>query len=153
MKPNSILTLGRKLRASERGTLSVELALSTLFLLPMLTGLLHYGGVIHQTMQLRQAARAGVEYAMTYPSDTTGITQAVTTSSAMNTTGVVVTVNQFCECPDGTSISCTASTCASGAKVDGFLRVTVTQPPRPILQFFPIASGSLIQGSAVMRVR
>lgn len=153
MKPNSIRAFWRKLRASERGNLSVELALSTLFLLPMLTGLLHYGGVIHQTMQLRQAARAGVEYAMTYPSDTTGIQQAVTTSSAMNSTGIVVTVNQFCECPDGSSVSCTATTCASGAKIDGFLRVTVTQPPQPIVKFFPISSETLLRGSAVMRVR
>jgi Flp pilus assembly protein TadG len=151
MKPNRILTLWRKLRASERGNLSVELALSTLFLLPMLTGLLHYGGLFHQTMQLRQAARAGVEYAMTYPSDTTGIEQAVTTSSAMSSTGIVVAVNQFCECPDGTSVSCTG-TCASGGKISAFVDVIVTQPPNPIVQFFPLGSETLVRGRAVMRV-
>ncbi len=151
MKPLRILTLWRKLRASERGNLSDEHALPTLFLLPMLTGLLHYGGLLHQTMQLRQAARAGVEYAMTYPSDTTGITQAVTTSSAMSSTGVVVAVNQFCECPNGTSVVCTG-TCAPGEKLLAFVGVTVTQPPNPIVQFFPLASDTLVRGSAVMRV-
>lgn len=152
MKTKNILTLFRNFHASERGNFSVELGLSCLFLLPMLAGLLHYAGVIQQTMQLRQAARAGVEYAITYPTDTAGITQAVTSSSAMDSTGIAVAVNLFCECPDGTSVSCTG-TCASGASMNGYVRVTVSQPPHMLLQFFDFAPGSVLKGQAIMRVR
>lgn len=152
MITKNIWTLFRNFHASERGNFSVELGLSSLFLLPMLAGLLHYAGVIQQTMQLRQAARAGVEYAITYPSDVTGITQAVTSSSAIDSTGMAVDVNLFCECPNGTSVSCT-STCASGGPGDGYIRVTVTQPPHLYLQFFDFAPGSVLTGMAVMRVR
>lgn len=152
MKPWRFIKSHRVLTICERGNFSVEFALVSVVLIVMLTGLFQYAAVIHQTMQLNQAARAGVEYAMTYPSDTTGIQQTIISSSAMNTTSIAVTVNQFCECPDGTAVACTG-TCASGLQSNAFIRVDVTQPAKGPLQSSGFLSDSTVQASAVMRVR
>lgn len=142
----------RALLACERGNITIEFALISFVFLAMLFGLFEYGARIHQTMQLSQAARAGVEYAMTYPSDNAGIQATVTNSTAMDTASMTVAVDQFCECPDGSPAGC-SDTCSPGQLSNAYIRVTASQPPKAPLYASGFLSGSPIQASAVMRVR
>lgn len=152
MSTGHFLRLWRRLAKSERGSFSVEFALVSIVLVPLLLGVFQYAALIQQTMQLSQAARVGVEYAITYPSDTAGIEQSVANSSGMNTTGLAVSVNQFCECPDGTPVACT-DTCSSGLQGNAYINVAVSQPARGPLQSAGFLSDSSVQTSATMRVR
>lgn len=152
MKTARFIRQFRSFAANERGAIVVEFALISTALLTMLLGLFQFAAWIHQTMQLNQAARAGVEYAMTYPSDTAGIQQTVINSSVMNASGLTVTVAQFCECPDGTPVACDG-TCASGLQGNAYIRLQLSQPARGPLQSSGFLAAATASSAATMRVR
>ena len=146
----SLATL-RSLARCKRGATAVELALIAPVLAALALGLFEYFGATNQAMQLASAARAGAEYAMSYPSDSAGIEQAVNGSGQLAAAGLSIAVSQLCECPDGTAVSCT-DTCA-GNLSNVFVRVALSQPARSILTASGVMSGYTLSSSATLRVR
>lgn len=142
--------LGRFVR-SEEGIVGVELAAVAAALSIVLLGMIEVTSALHQNVQLQQAARAGAEFAIKYPSDTAGIEQAVVGATGNSSAGLTVTVTQFCECPDGTSVSCT-DTC-SGVSPDTFMRVDLAQPASQMLSATGLMSGTTLHASATMRAK
>jgi Flp pilus assembly protein TadG len=83
---------------SERGQSLVELSISLVIVLYLLSGMVEFGIAFFQFIQLRDAAQDGALYASIKPFDTTGIVARVrnASSSPLNladTTAVTVTVS------------------------------------------------------------
>ena len=75
---------------SERGQSLVELGVSLVILLYLLSGAAEFGVLFFQFVQLRDAAQEGALYGSMNPSDTTGITARVqaASSSPLNLTTI-----------------------------------------------------------------
>jgi Flp pilus assembly protein TadG len=151
MTPSAQACPIRRFGASEDGIVGVELALIAALLSVVMLGMIEVTSALHQNVQLQQAARAGAEFAIKYPSDTAGIEQAVLGATGDSSAGLSVTVTQFCECPDGTSVSCT-DTC-SGSTPDTFMRVDLSQPASQMLSPTGLMPGVTLHASATMRAK
>ena len=81
-----------------------------------------------------------------------GIQQAITGATSNPSANLAVTVTQFCECPDGTSVDC-SGTCAAGVSPDTFVRVNLAQPARTYLSETGLLSGHTLTAGATMRVK
>lgn len=145
------LAMLRSAARCKRGAIAVEFALIAPVLAALALGLFEYFGATHQAMQLASAARAGAEYAMSYPSDSAGIEQAVLGSGQLAAAGLTIAVNQVCECPDRTSVACT-DTCG-GNLSNVFIQVALSQPAKSILTSSGVMSGYTLSSSATLRVR
>jgi Flp pilus assembly protein TadG len=133
------------------GNVVVEFALIAPILLLMLAILFDFGMAVYDSMSLKQAARAGAQYAMRNPSDTAGIQQVVSNASDVMSEHLTVTTNQFCQCPDGTSADC-GTTCVGGGALETYVTVAVTEPFATLLPY-PASVVSLnLQGAATLRV-
>src|SRR5258707_15059220 len=67
----------RALRRAEQGSVAVELALYIPVMLVLLAGLFQFGSGIFESLRLESAARAGAQYAMIDPTNSTNIQNAV----------------------------------------------------------------------------
>jgi hypothetical protein len=151
----SIATLAHltvRLRDCSRGAIVIEMAVSASILMILVMGLLEWTAYIRQTMQLANAARAGVEYAIGYPSDIAGIEEAVLNSGHVIADGLTITVEQFCECSDGMPIACVDS-CTNGVQSNIFIRLGLTQPAHSLLNDAGLLAGYSSAASATLRVR
>lgn len=137
-------------KLDRKGAAAVEFALLMPFILIMLIGLVDFGMGLWTQMQLESAARAGAQYALIDYADTSGIQNAVTGSSNL-TTAPTPLATTFCECSNGTSVSC-AGTCASGS-VRIFVRVTATSSFTPLLSYPGMPNPFTLRGGATIRVQ
>jgi hypothetical protein len=141
---------GRAIRIDERGNATVELAIVLPTALLILVGIYDFGFATYEVMSLRSAARAGGQYALINPSDAAGLELAVRGSTYVDGDDVEVTYNPYCQCPNGTTVSCSTGTCGS----QSFYRlyeVTVTKPYSPIFPYPGIPETMTLTGSAVFR--
>lgn len=141
-----------RLRACARGAILVETALVISILAIILLGLMEWAAYIRQSMHLSNAARAGVEYAIMYPSDSEGIEQTVLDSGKIVAADLAIDVVQFCECSDGTPIGC-GDICLDGTQSDAFVHVALSQPAHSLLGVSGFMPGYTATGSAILRVR
>lgn len=98
-----VKTLWLAFRRSRRGAVAVELALLTPIMALMLIGAIDYGNFIYQKMEVQNASRAGVQFAIQSSgnaTDTTLIQAAVLAASDLPTSTTVTSVT-FCGCADG----------------------------------------------------
>lgn len=138
--------------ACERGNMLVELGFGAALLAIAVLGLFEYAAVTNQSIEISNAARAAVEYAVQDPSDTAGITDAAVKSGDLTAETLTVDVSQFCECPDAGAVAC-ADTCADGSLNNSFVTVTLSQPAESILQSSGFMGGMTLEGSATLRTR
>lgn len=109
--------------ADKRGNVIVEFALALPVLFLLMAGLLDLGRFALQKSALLQGAREGAQYGMVNSSDSTGISSAAVNATGL--TGVTATNSVFCECVNGTTVSCT-TTCSSG-NLKTYVTVTTTK--------------------------
>ncbi len=102
-----ILTLRRDARGQD-GVAAVEMALCFVVLLAFLLPMIDVANIAYAGIRLNSAARTGAQYAMSYPTDTSGIQSVVKQATNIPQDSVTATVSNSCEC-DGTSVSCSAS--------------------------------------------
>ncbi len=140
------------MRECERGAIAVELGVIMSVLTVLVIGLLEYAQAIHQHILLEQAARAGAEYALRFPTDTSGIQMAVAGAGTANADTLTVTSAQYCECPDGSSADCSNS-CTDGSQPNEYVRVGVMQPAMDTLSQTGLLSGRILSASAALRLR
>ncbi len=142
--------LARAAGTDERGNVTVELAFVLPVALLILVGIFDFGFATFETMSLRSAARAGGQYALINPSDAAGLEQVVRNSTFVDGADVEVTYNPYCQCPSGTTVSCSTGTCGS----QSFYRlyeVTVTKPYSAIFPYPGIPDSMTLTGTAVFR--
>lgn len=109
------------------------------------------GNALQQSIRLETAARAGAQYALSYPSDVAGITDQVRNSLIGWPAGSGITIGTptlRCVCPGNTSVTCAnEDTCS--VTTQQFITVSVTRPHAPLL----ITQFTTLQGRAEVRLR
>jgi Flp pilus assembly protein TadG len=130
---------GSRLSCDDRGASAVELALIAPLLVGLLLGTVHYGSVSVHRMQMANAVRAGLQYAsvrkpiLGEDTDLSPINEAVEIAApAASKSDRSVESSLYCECSDGTAISCedTEDTCATGNR-SVFIGIIMTESFSP----------------------
>jgi hypothetical protein len=105
----------RPIPGLKRGQAALEVAL----VVPVLTVLLLIVGeflrVYYMTIELNNAARAGVQYGVNNPANAANLTgmQQAALNDGSDISGMTATATEYCECSDGSSVSCgTADACS-----------------------------------------
>jgi|GEM_PF-1291333 len=137
---------------NQKGAAAVEFALvavSFVFLIPVAVDI---ATVINKSIILSSSVRAGVQYAISYPDDNTGITNVVRTASGFPAADVSVSITQFCQCA-GASSSC-GSICSSGAVANTYNTITASYAVPIILPYDNYPTNSYtISKSATVQVK
>jgi Flp pilus assembly protein TadG len=98
-----------------RGQAAVEVALIAPVLVVLLMIVGEFLRIYYTTIELNNAARAGVQYGINSPANAAnlqGMQQAALTDGG-DITGMTATASEYCECSDGSAVSCgTANACA-----------------------------------------
>ncbi len=135
------------------GVSAVEFGVIAPAMIVLLAGLVDVAGAMQQTIRLENAARAGAQYAMSFPENTAGI-MAATAASLGGTGATVAVVPAYCACPGGSPavVSCEGTPCA-GAPAGVYVGITITRPYAAIIGIGGYVLPSTLSGSAVARVR
>ena len=109
----SIKRGGSRLR-DETGAALIELAVLLPLLLLLVLGIGDFGRGLYWGITLTHAARAGAQYgaqSIAKSADSSGIQQAAQ-NEAQNIGTISVSSAVVCQCPGGSNVSCTSTTCA-----------------------------------------
>lgn len=140
----------RNLLKNNQGVVTIEFALVALTMIAMLPLMFDLSNVVSASMSLSGSLRAGVQYALTEPSDTAGITNTIQTASGFSSSTVSVT--QTCHC-SGTLTTC-GSTCSGNAAQDMYLTITANYSVPTMLPYANYPSNSFpISASTYVRVQ
>lgn len=142
-----------RLRRCRQGVSAAEFGMIAPAMIVLLAGLVDLAGAMQQTIRLENAARAGAQYAMSFPEDTAGIMAA--TAAAIGGTGATVAVvPAYCACPGGstTTVSCEGTPCGGGPS-GVYVGVSITRPYAAVIGIGGYVLPSTLTGSAVARVR
>ncbi len=152
---------GRALN-EERGQSLVETALLFPMLLVMLLGIVDFGWIAYNYIELTNAANAGVHYAV---QNTTTATQTSSIQAAMNTdaanmTSISPAVSLACVCSDsskknsdGSTPSCTKyDGCSAPARLIDTVTVTATKTVSPLIKWPGIPNSVKLTSVAAMQV-
>ncbi len=127
---------------------AVEFAIIMTFLSLVFIGLANYGLATFEKMELTSAARSGAQVALIDSSDSAAIKAAVVASTNSSISTSDVTTTEFCECADGSSITCGA-TCGDGSSNQYYFTVTATET-YPLLL---LPTTLVLTGSATVRTQ
>jgi Flp pilus assembly protein TadG len=141
---------------SERGQALVETAVSGFLLILFILGVGEFGKVIYASIEVSNAAMAGVQYgaqSATSATDATGIQNAAQ-AAAPDLTGLTATSSTACICSSsGTSVvpsACASLTCATGA-VEQVVTVNTQVTVNPIIHLTGMPSSFTLNGQAVQK--
>lgn len=135
-----------------RGIVALEFALIGGMLVMVMLAVWDIGNAAQQTIRLHEALHAAGQYALSFPTDQTGIRRAVTNALPSGWTNVTVSGPAYsCTCwsssgssadPSGTAPACS---CPDGLTVEEFLQIGASRPLAPLLiQTLSAASASYV---------
>ena len=133
-----------------RGAAALEFGVVAGLLVILLLGVWDLGNAAQQEIRMQEALRAAAEYARSFPTNTTGISAAITAALPSDWTNVTVaTPVDSCACwapGTGTTASSNCS-CPSGTTLARFLTLAASRPFSAML----IQSLTSISASYVLR--
>lgn len=148
----------------DKGQAFVELALVLPIFILLLVGTAEIGYLAYASIEVSNAARAGVAYAArnhTTAKDSPNI-QLAASMDAPNITTLTATPTFSCSCESstgvmGASVDCggidtTATSCPSPSRIVLYVKVTTSAPVNTVFHFPGIPSSITLRGSASMRV-
>lgn len=147
---------GRK-SGNDAGQAFVELALVLPIFILLLLGAAELGRLAYASIEVSNAARAGVAYGAQNhitASDIAGIrlaaTQDATNIASMGTPAVI----QSCSCSDGTTITCAnaGTNCVSPARIIEYVQVNTSATVNTAFHYPGIPNTITLNGQAIMRV-
>ena len=112
--PRRLTFSAKKNRRPEAGSAMIEFALAFPVLILVLLGTADFGRIFYTYVTLANAAHTGAEYgAASAPktNDSAGISQAALNDS-QDLTGVTITSQPYCQCSNGSPVSCATSSCS-----------------------------------------
>ena len=140
-----------RLWRDRRGVSALELALLGPLLALLLLGTVDVGGIVQQGLLLRQAVRAGALYAVQWPTDTTGMTNAITAAlpSGVNATVATPTTSIACWSSGNPVAVATNGTCGTGQTQQTYVTLSVSKSYSPLL----LSSLNSVSASNVVRTQ
>lgn len=150
----------RELR-SEEGNSLVEVALLLPVLTMVLVGTIDLGRLAYMSIEVSNAARAGVQYGQQNSSTWSNVSgmQAAAADDAADLTGesngnLSATATYWCQCSDGSSVTANCSpiapSCAGTHLVD-YVKVVATATYKPWFPCPGVPSSTTLTSQAVMR--
>jgi Flp pilus assembly protein TadG len=146
-----------------KGQAFVELALILPIFLLLLVGTAEVGRLAYASIEVSNAARAGVAYAAqshTTAQDAPGI-QTAANNDALDVPGLIATPTYSCSCESstgvmGTAVSCTSistavGSCPNPSRIVLFVKVTTTATVDTAFHFPGLPASFTLRGSASMR--
>jgi Flp pilus assembly protein TadG len=125
----------------QRGAATLEFMLIASALFTLLFAVAGFGDVTQRNIRLQSAVRAGGEYARFFPTDTTGIQNAVANALPSGTLSGTPTVTCYCNVAGvSTSTSCSAIATGTTCNFPFFVKVSASMPASAITT--PYWSGS-----------
>jgi hypothetical protein len=140
-----------KLLRCTSGSAAVSTAIVAPMLLLVIANVVDVGRATYDATSLAGAVRAGTQYALHTPNDIAGTKAAVSAASTLSGDAIVPDAVQFCECPDGTSQSCTSNCGADPLR--RFVRVTATHSFSRIMPTLSVVIPSTLTAEAVVRIQ
>lgn len=139
----------RSFSRAENGNAMVEFALIVPVLLIMLIGLVDVGRVIDANARLNNGVTAALRYALADAYAESNITAAALNGSGYDAGEANVSYTLFCQCPDGTPLTC-SSQCDQGYKrifvqVDMDRTVTTLFSYPAVGESFPVSRSGFMQ--------
>jgi hypothetical protein len=144
------VAFGKPLRCTS-GSVAVSTAIVAPMLIVVLANVVDVGRATYDATSLSGAVRAGTQYALHTPNNTTGIKAAVSAASTLSGDAIVPDAVQFCECPNGTSVSC-SNNCGT-EPLRKFVRVTATHSFSRIMSSLSVVIPSTLTAEAVVRIQ
>ncbi len=140
-----------RLWQDRRGVSALELALLGPLLVLLMLGTLDVGTVMQQSLLLRQAVRAGALYAVQWPTDTTGMANAISAAlpSGVNATVATPTTSYVCWSSSGGIVPATNGTCGTGQTLQTLVTLSASKTYSPWL----LSSLNSISASNVIRTQ
>ena len=132
----------------QRGVAALEFMLIALGLLTLIFAVWGFGDVTQRQVALHSAVRAGGEYARFFPTDTTGIQNAVTNALPSGLT-LSATPTVTCSC-NGTTTSCSGIATGTTCTAPFLIKISGSMPASSITT--PLWSHSF-NNSALYEVR
>lgn len=136
--------------AATDGASAIEFAVVGAFLSTLILGILDFGMLFFQQMQVATAAQAGANYAMGKAYNSTNVTNAA--NNATGLTGITVTASTvLCGCPSTTGISSATcgSPCAnSAATATGYVKIQTQVNYKTIFPWPGLSNPVTLSGTA-----
>lgn len=120
---NTMKYMFRRFIEDENGGPAIEFAMVASLIAICLPAMIDMATLINEKMKISGGMRAGEQYALKYPTDSTGIAQAIASASNLSSSSITVTTSEFCEC-SGVSNICSSS-CSYGVQLAKYLTITV----------------------------
>jgi Flp pilus assembly protein TadG len=147
--------LTQRFLASEGGASAVEFGLIAGLLCFLLVGLIDFGMGYWEKIQVGNAARAGVQYAIAKGWDQTGISTAVTSATGLSSISASPAPTQACGCPSASSgiaaASC-GSNCTGGGTAGTYVTVSASATYSTLLSYPGIASSFALTAINTVRI-
>jgi len=141
-------------RNRQSGQSLAELALMLPIVLVSLMGIIEISRVSYFSIEVCNAARAGVQYGAqnsTTAGDTTGMVTAAK-NDAVNVTGLSASASHSCKCSDGSSTTCLSNTCSAGTRLLEYVNVTTSVTINSLFKYPGIPQSYALNGAATERV-
>ena len=129
----------RRRAESNSGAALIEAAVVSPLLILLVFGAGDFGRVMYYGITLENAARAGAAFGSQstgHLTDSTNIRTAAE-QEAQNIGSITVNSSRVCECPAGTVVSCSTSSCTGYGAPLAFVEVTTTTTFTPLTGAFP----------------
>ena len=135
------------------GQAFVELALILPIFVLLLVGAAELGHLAYASIEVSNAARAGVQYgAQSHitASDYAGM-QTAATKDGSDVTVMSATAKHFCGCSDGSASTCASGDCAASRLLE-YVQVNTTAAVHTLFHYPGVPATLTLTGQAVMRV-
>jgi Flp pilus assembly protein TadG len=122
-------------------------------LIPILLGAVEYARMAYASIEVSNAAMAGVQYGAQDPTtaaDTTGI-QTAASNDAPDVTLGTTTTSTSCICSDGSASTCLSTDCSTSA-IEKILTVKTQATFTPLIHMPGIPRTFTLHGQAVQKV-
>ena len=150
---------------NNRGTASIELALTLPLLVLLTIGTIDFGRLFYHGIAVASSAHAGAFYgaqANLYAKDSAGI-EAMVSSSAEDLSSIATTAEHYCDCPDSPAagpddaanvVACATTVCQNGYDVPRvFVRARVQHTFETVATYPGVPASPVINHSSYMRVQ
>jgi Flp pilus assembly protein TadG len=137
------------------GNAAIEFALIAPILAAMLVAMTDLGVALYENMEIRNAADAGVQYAIAKGWNSTAIQNAVTGATGMSGVSASPVPVQSCGCASGTTIASAAcgSVCASGATAGTYVTVNAQAQYATLFSYPGLPNPMTLSAQSTVRIQ